>query len=234
MAKNTKTVDYPTDVIGAEKFAKTAARSWKAWAGQEASKTEVAVHATRAALHTGYLADGRDPERDPRSRTKAEFASLFDVTPSYVTFWMTLATALDHGVAVGTDLWSILCGKKLARRKNIAAAVEKGPDAIVKALAADGFDPVTGNKVPTESAPRNVDKGSKSKGESPEQGIPTSEDPVADALLAILGLGEACKRIPVEDTSGWDKVRKAVTEVMRRETTLRKPKGATVKAAKAA
>jgi hypothetical protein len=54
--------------------------------------------------------------------------------------------------------------------------------------------------------------------------VPTSDDPVADANLAILALDSALKRIPntPEGAEAWRSIKAALAKVARRESTLRK------------
>lgn len=221
MAKNTSkpaatlSVDYAPEVVAARETVKSAYQAFKAFnrRGDGVILPQV-VEATRTALASGYLRDGRDAEEVAGSIGKGEYGRLFGLTSgSLVTFWIRLSKCLDAGVTVGDDEWNRLALRPyLAKRKDVAKVIDDGGSLadIAKACEAEV------KKAPAARAPRvNGDP------ESPEQGIPVSDNPVADALLSVKGLSEACKRIPNDDEKGWAKVRAAITEVMRRETTLR-------------
>jgi len=240
MSKSQKTVDYPTAIPEVRSYVSKAATAYKRWASQEGGKTMAAVHATRAALHSGYLAnDGRDPERDPESKTRTEYAALFGVTPAQVTFWRTLAAALDAGLPEDHPTFAVvLLGKKMARRSKVAEACSKSPDAIRDALESEGIDPITGERKGNTSSPRNVGGSAKGdEGTAPEDTEPvTAEVQVAQALAALnAGLKDLDVKSPL-----WVKVRKGMTDILRREDTLRgtgpkaTPKGTTASKATAA
>lgn len=219
MPSNTQTVDYPSDLKGTRTFVVKAARTWKSWAEQESGKTLVAVHATRAAMHTGFLADGRDASRPSDSITRKDFAGMFSVTGAHVTFWSTLARCLDSGVEVDSPLWAVLCGRKAGRRKEVTEAADKGPEAIAEVLRSLYIDPVTGEKMDKPAgAPRNVDKAT----EEDATAITVPEDASEAALQAVSMLADALKRVPVEDVESYAAVRKALNALVKREDTLRK------------
>jgi hypothetical protein len=127
-------------------------------------------------------------------------------------------------MTVGDDLWKMLAlaeggTARMAKNAAVAKVIDEGGSLADIAEACEQVQAERDRKAQTRKA--RVADGS-SDTESAAEGIPVSDDPVADALLAILGLDAAAKRIPVEDAEGWGKVRKAITAIMRRESTLRK------------
>lgn len=236
-AKATLAVDYTPEMAAARDQVREVGRKYRAYVNRgDGALLEECVKATQHALAAGFLVDGRTPDALPGSVGKAEYGRMFGLSSgSEVTFWQRLSKALDAGVSIGDDLWKRLAtrntdgkgktlptGARLAKRSEVGKVIDGG-GSIADIIAACDAE-VAKAKDRAARTPASAKDS-----ESPAEGIPTSDDPVADALLAILGLGQACKRIPTEDVDGWAKVRKALTEVMRRESTLRQPAKAPAK-----
>ena len=228
-------VDYTSDEMrAAADLARKAGRAYQSHVRKgEGTILVQCVEATREAVHTGYLVDGREVSGDSPAVSGKTYAGFFGLSSgSEVTFWKTLALALDAGVTVGDPLWLRLAtrhgehGSLLAKRADVKAVIVAGGSLADISAACD-----TAVKAAKRTPRPAAEKGA---GESPESGIVPSEDPVADAHLAIRGLDAALKRFPHDDDGykAFRAVKAELAALMRRETTLRSPKpGKVVKAA---
>lgn len=226
MSKNTAkraTVDYTSEEMRAARdLAVKTGRAYKAYVAKgDGSLLVSCVEATREAIRTGFLADGRDKDRAEQSVTGKVYAGYFGLSSgTEITFWTTLARALDAGVTVGDDLWNTLAtrpGGRMAKRTEVAKVIADGGDLATIGAACETVKKAAATRAANRPASEKAEKGD-------EPVIPTTDDPVADALTLVSALSEACKRIPQDDAGrkAWAQVKKAMAEVARRETTLRK------------
>lgn len=218
--------DYTPEVRTALDAVKSAAVAFKTY---DARGREVilpkCVEATRAALAVGII--GGTAKDGPAWReSNAAFGARFGLSSgSEVTFWVRGAKFLDAGGTVGDELWLRLmtaqgAGTKryLAKRTEVGKVIDDGGSLAEIAAVCDAVEKAAPGK---GKGKRKARPGAE---ESAEQGVPTSDDPVADALLCILGLEAAWKRIPVKDREGNAAVAKRLNEVTAREAANRKPR----------
>lgn len=223
-AKRTRTVDYtPEEMRAARDLAVKAGRAYQRHVKTgEGTLLVQCVEATREALHVRLLVDGREKDRPEQSMTGKAYAGFFGLSSgSEVSFWSTLAKALDSGVSVGDDTWMRLAtrqGPMLAKRTEVRKVIDGGGS------IADIEATMDAVKAKSTAGRAARPASEKSAGESADAGITPSADPVADAHLALQGLDAALKRI-TNDADGyaaWDKIRHTLQALARRENTLRK------------
>lgn len=238
--KNTPAaVDY-TPVESAAEARKRAISLGRQWSGLEKkgeSLTVLSVFATRDALRTGYLRDGRDAAETVggvKTVNKGGFAEVMGQKgQTRVSLWITLAGAVDKGIVPGHPLWDILAtGTHVAAKNSEVAKVLRDKGAKVadvqKVLASERIGP-DGAKM-KDSAPRNTQKDEPDKEAS---GGEQPLSPVDAALTALKTVAEACKQ-PTVQGEEYDIIRRAMLRILtaedKRRGITRTPAGAKGKA----
>lgn len=244
-AKNNSkvTVDYPdiTDMRSARAFAVKVGRTFKA---SDSRLTVQATIATREALRTGFLRDGRGADDSPiPTVSNGGFASMFGVTGGLVTRWRSLAAAWDAGVTPDDLRWTMLTGGAVRKAEVRKACLTRKAAAIDSALVADGYDLKTGVRTAPEGKARKT-AAEKTDKVDEKDAVPISKvsakDAEAVAREAARVLSLALKAMPV--TSGkaetYTAIRSGLLALIRDEDKRRNvatiPTPATVAARKSA
>ena len=243
-ASKVPTVDYSKVVaevsgIDSPKDARAyALRVGKAYRKSDDLQTVRATLATREALRTGWLSDGRSTPIEGGLSTVngAAFGKSFGVTGGLVSRWRALAAAMDAGVIPGTILWTALTSR-LCRTSEGRKAMHSGNLAAIQATAeADGYNLETGVRTaPPASKPRSkaTDKGDKVK---PGDVVQTKVSPkdakdVADEAVTVLGMALSALPVTSGNAEVYASLRGRVLAILREEdkrrnvATISKPRG---------
>lgn len=222
----TLAVDYTPAAAAALKAVTAAATAYKSY---DKRGVEVilprCVEATQEAMHAGILASPGESAGDEKPawrEAKARYGKRFGLSSgSEVTFWCRLALYLDAGGSVGDDLWLRLAtaqgaGTKryLAKSSAVGKVIDDGGSLDDIGKACDKVE----RAAKTRKAQPKTGKGKATAGT-----VPTTDDPVADALTALLAAKSACIRAHESgdtDADSWKRIRAALVETGRAVPTV--------------
>jgi hypothetical protein len=211
-SKPTLSVDYTPELKAAADEVRKAGQAYQRHARTGDEKVlPQCVTATRHALESGYLVDGRDKDAAPGSITGKAYAAKFGLSSgSEVTFWKRLSRALMAGVEIGDDIWVTLAtnggigSAPLAKNSEVASVIDDGGSVEAIRKVCEQVQAQRDRKAAT----RKARPASGSDNESAT--VPTTDDPVKDALTALVALKSALTRCQKDgtDAAGWKRIRK--------------------------